>query len=98
MVKLEQKNDDYIISVKDSGIGIPKKVQPRIFQKFFRADNAQKKEVEGNGLGLYLAKTVIEGAGGKIWFESTEGKGTTFFISLPKKGMKIKKGEVGIIL
>jgi len=98
LVKLEEEDDDYLISVKDSGIGIPEEGQARIFQKFFRADNAQKKEVEGSGLGLYVAKMIIEASGGKIRFESEKDKGTTFFVSLPKKGMNVKEGEVGIIL
>ncbi|MCK5592383.1 MAG: PAS domain S-box protein [Candidatus Pacebacteria bacterium] len=97
LVKLEKKGDNYLISVKDNGIGIPKEAQERIFQKFFRADNAQKKEVGGSGLGLYVVKMIVETSGGKIWFKSEDGKGTTFFVSLPEKGMKIKKGEVGII-
>ena len=97
LVKLERKKDNYLISVKDNGIGIPPEAQVRIFQKFFRADNAQKKEVGGSGLGLYVVKMIVEASGGKIWFESKKGKGTTFFVSLPKKGMKNKEGEVGII-
>jgi PAS domain S-box-containing protein len=96
-VKLDQKDDYYVISVRDNGIGIPKNEQSRIFQKFFRADNAQKKVTEGNGLGLYVAKMIVEASGGKIWFESESGKGTTFYVTLPKEGMKVKKGEKGII-
>lgn len=97
LVKLDQKGDSYIISVQDNGIGIPKEAQSRIFQKFFRADNAQKEEVDGSGLGLYVAKMILEKSGGKIWFKSEEDKGTTFFVSLPKKGMQVKKGEMGLI-
>jgi len=87
---------NYIVSVKDSGIGIPKDIQPRIFEKFFRADNAKKAETDGSGLGMYVAKMVMESSGGKIWFESEEGKGSTFYISIPSKGMKKQEGERGI--
>ncbi|MDD5750915.1 MAG: HAMP domain-containing sensor histidine kinase [Candidatus Peribacteraceae bacterium] len=67
--------------VKDTGVGIPKKDQPQLFGKLFRASNVQ--DVDGNGFGLYVAKGAIEQQGGKIRFESEEGKGTTFFVELP---------------
>jgi signal transduction histidine kinase len=54
-----------------------------VFGKFFRAQNAQKKQVPGSGLGLFLTQKIIEGHGGHISFESEEDKGTTFFIELP---------------
>lgn len=83
LVQLEQKNNNYLISIKDNGIGIPKDVQQRIFGKFFRADNAKEMQHEGSGLGLYISKIIIEAFGDKIWFESEENKGTTFFITIP---------------
>lgn len=86
------------ISVKDNGIGIPENVQPRIFEKFYRADNAIKSITEGTGLGLYVSKMIVEVSGGKIWFESAENKGTTFFVHLPMKGMKSKEGERGLAI
>jgi signal transduction histidine kinase len=70
-------------SIKDNGIGIPEDQKERIFTRFFRASNAVKKETEGSGLGLYISKNIIEAHGGKIWFESKEGEGTTFYFSLP---------------
>ena len=76
---------EIIFGIKDNGIGIPKSVQKHIFQKFFRADNALKKRTRGNGLGLYICKAVIERFGGKIWFESEENKGTSFYFTLPIK-------------
>jgi len=73
-------------SVKDSGIGIPKDQQEKIFQKFFRADNAVKSRSMGTGLGLYYVKMVVEAHGGRVWFESEADKGTTFYFTLPLKG------------
>ncbi|GEM_PF-5181421 len=80
----QEEKENILISVKDSGVGIPKDVQPQIFKKFFRAKNAAKLESEGTGLGLYVNKMLAEAIGGKIWFESEEGKGTTFYVTLPK--------------
>ncbi len=70
-------------SIKDTGIGIPKEQQSRIFTKFFRGANAVRMETEGSGLGLFITKNIIEAHGGKIWFESAKGKGATFYFSLP---------------
>ncbi len=72
-----------LLTIKDTGLGIPEKQQSRMFEKFFRADNVQTAETDGTGLGLYIAKAIVEGHGGKIWFESEENKGTTFFVELP---------------
>ncbi len=71
------------ISVRDTGIGIPSDEQPRVFQRFFRASNAQTFTGEGTGLGLYIAKQLVGLSRGKIGYASTEGKGTTFWISFP---------------
>jgi signal transduction histidine kinase len=71
------------LSVKDSGIGIPKDEQPRIFEKLHRASNAEALVPDGTGLGLYLVKTILDKVGGGISFESVEGKGTTFFVTIP---------------
>jgi signal transduction histidine kinase len=71
-------------SVKDTGCGIPKQDQDKIFGKLFRASNVRN-AVDGNGFGLYVAKGAVEAQGGKIRFESEEGKGTTFFVELPLK-------------
>lgn len=71
------------VSVKDSGIGITEESKKNIFQKFFRTDKAQKKEAMGSGIGLYTTKKIVERHGGLIWFDSTEGSGTTFFFTVP---------------
>ena len=89
---IEQQEDEYLFSVSDTGFGIPKKDQPLIFNKLFRADNAKQQGVEGTGLGLYITKTIVEKSGGKIWFESEENKGTTFLITFPLTGMRAKEG------
>jgi signal transduction histidine kinase len=85
--------DEYItITVADTGLGIPKTEQTQIFSKLFRATNARESDTDGTGLGLYIVKSVVEHAGGTIRFESEEGKGTTFFVQIPKSGMHKKKG------
>lgn len=76
--------DSVLIVISDNGIGIPKDEMPKIFQEFYRASNAKKIERTGTGLGLTLAKEVIEMHKGKIWVESEENKGTSIFIDLPK--------------
>ena len=84
-IKTSQKNDTAVITVHDSGIGISGKDQAEIFKKFFRTRIAKQKVQTGSGLGLYIAKQIIEGHGGRIWFKSAEGEGTTFYIELPIK-------------
>jgi len=83
VVSCEERDTEVICSVQDQGIGVPKHQQKHLFERFFRAQNAQKHAADGTGLGLYIAKAIAEGHGGRIWFESHEGKGTTFFFSLP---------------
>jgi signal transduction histidine kinase len=71
------------LAVCDQGIGIPASQRRHIFSRFFRADNARIQGIEGTGLGLYLCRELIRLHGGRIWFESTEGLGSTFYIALP---------------
>jgi PAS domain S-box-containing protein len=82
-ISLKRLEDSIEFSIKDTGVGIPKDQQNRVFTKFFRAVNATRLETEGSGLGLFITKNIIEAHGGKIWFESEEGKGTTFYFTLP---------------
>lgn len=80
---LSTANGEASVSIKDDGIGIPKEQQKDIFDRFFRASNAVKVETEGTGLGLFIVKSIVERHGGRIWFESEEGKGVTFYFTLP---------------
>jgi signal transduction histidine kinase len=73
-----------VVSVTDEGIGIPVEEQGRIFERFYRVDDALSRRTAGSGLGLYLAKAVVEAHGGKIWVESTPGRGASFSFSLPR--------------
>lgn len=72
-----------VFSIRDDGVGIPKQQQKQVFTKFFRSDNVVKYQTEGTGLGLYIAKSIVEQSGGKIWFQSKENVGTVFSFSLP---------------
>ena len=82
-VREDQTDKDALLRVHDNGIGIPAQQQNRIFSRFVRADNAYAHNIGGTGLGLYLCRELVERHGGRIWFESVEGQGSTFFISLP---------------
>lgn len=88
----EMPEESLVISVSDTGIGIPDKQKDKIFTKLFRTDNAKISEAEGNGLGLYIIKSIIDQSGGQIWFDSTENTGSTFYVSFPLSGMKKKEG------
>jgi len=82
-VRISYENTHVLWSVKDTGIGIPKADQDRLFEKFFRAGNAHAVETEGTGLGLYLVRLIVERFGGKVWCESEEGAGSTFLFTVP---------------
>lgn len=77
------RRDYSVVKIRDTGYGIPAHQQPQIFVKLFRADNARELDSQGLGLGLYVAKLIIERMNGRIWFTSKEGKGTTFYVALP---------------
>ncbi len=75
--------DAVIVCIRDSGIGIPKEDQGHVFSKFFRARNAKDQWVDGTGIGLTLAKRMVEAHGGRIWFRSDVGKGSLFCFAIP---------------
>ena len=83
IIKLEKQSRDFYIEVKDTGVGISKKDQKHIFQKFFRSKNILRYQTQGSGLGLYITKAVVEKLGGKMNFQSQEGVGSTFWFTLP---------------
>lgn len=84
-IKLKRQRNNIYFEIKDDGVGIPHQDQKYIFQKFFRAQNILRYQTQGTGLGLYIAKSIIDKAGGKVGFKSKEGKGTSFWFYLPIK-------------
>ena len=82
-VAVWQEDGEARLSVADEGIGIPPADLPRIFDRFARASNVDDRRYHGMGLGLYICRGIVEEHGGRIWVESTVGKGTTFHVALP---------------
>ncbi len=82
-IKAEARGEEIAVMIRDSGIGIPKEAEEKLFEKFYRAKNARQTKPQGTGLGLFLAKTIVEGHGGKISFSSKENEGTTFTVTIP---------------
>ncbi len=85
--------DALLFSIEDTGYGIPQAQQGHIFTKLFRADNVKSLDIEGTGLGLYIVKSILDHSGGDIWFESVEGTGTTFYVTMPLEGMIARAGK-----
>ncbi|KAF2958742.1 histidine kinase [Thermotoga sp. Ku-13t] len=82
-VKIERKDDKVLLEVSDNGIGIPKEYHQKVFERFFRLGTVMDYRVEGTGLGLTIAKQIVELHGGRIWLESEPGIGTTVYVELP---------------
>ena len=92
-IEVYKDKDNILFKFSDNGYGIPKTFQSKIFTRLFRADNVKLKSTEGNGLGLYIVKIIVDKSGGKIWFESEENKGTTFYVSIPIGSIIKKEGQ-----
>lgn len=84
VVDISGTDDTVTISIKDSGIGIPAEDIPHLFQKFYRVDNVDTRQIGGTGLGLYLCRRLAETMGGRLWLESEYKKGSTFFLEVPR--------------
>ena len=85
-MNIRQRYNKYIIcSVKDTGMGIPKEEQVKMFTRFFRAQNAVSSQIEGTGLGMFIVKKIVTLLGGMVWFESEEKRGTKVYFTLPIK-------------
>lgn len=85
-VKAWPDSDKLIVQVNDTGVGIPAKEQERIFEAYYQVKQDKEKNYAGSGLGLTIAKLLVELQGGKIWLESVVGQGSSFFFSLPLQG------------
>jgi len=82
-IQVKRQNNDAIFSVKDNGSGISEEKKKNVFQKFYKGDMSYGRKYGGTGLGLAICKGIVEGLDGKIWFESKEGQGTTFYFIIP---------------
>lgn len=92
-VTLTDTAKEITLAVKDNGIGIPKKDQKRLFERLFRADNVRKMDTDGNGLGLYITKMIVESLRGTVVAKSTEGKGSEFIVRIPMQKKSAKKKQ-----
>lgn len=81
-ITASHSDEEVVFSVSDTGIGIKKEDQKRIFQRYYRTEDVQLRDIPGTGLGLYITKRLVELQHGRIWFESTYNQGTTFFFSI----------------
>ncbi len=85
IVAIAENEKNVIVSVQDFGLGIPKDEKEKVFERFFRVKAKNDYNIKGLGLGLYIVSNIIKQHKGKLWVESEENKGSTFFFSLPKK-------------
>jgi signal transduction histidine kinase len=90
-VTAQPEKENILITIKDTGIGIPKEHIEKIFSRFYQVDSSYTRKMGGSGLGLAICKGIVEAMGGKIWAESKVGKGSTFYILLPTEPKKKEK-------
>ena len=83
IVKTSFDKNEVVVSVQDFGIGIPKDKQSKLFERFYRVSDKKRASFPGLGLGLYISNEIIKRQDGRMWFESKEGKGSTFYFCLP---------------
>jgi signal transduction histidine kinase len=93
-VRLRMDESNLRIEVQDHGIGIPKEHQSKLFEAFYRVDSSHTASIPGTGLGLTIVKAIVEHHGGRCWFDSEVGKGTTFSLLIPARA-EIRRGELG---
>ena len=94
LVNIKEEGKDILISVQDNGVGIRKEGQEQIFQRFYEKATGEQSMLKGSGIGLSLSKQMVNLHHGKIWVESEEGKGATFFVSLPKGKAHFEEQEI----
>ncbi len=82
----DEAGAEIVIEVRDTGVGIPRLDLPRVFERFYKSDKARTRGRSGTGLGLAIARHIVEAHGGRLWVKSKEGKGSSFFFSLPLAG------------
>jgi two-component system phosphate regulon sensor histidine kinase PhoR len=92
-VKLAVEGKGAVVTVADTGMGIPKDELPKLWTEFYRASNARQSDIVGTGLGLSIVKRLVASFGGLVTLESEEGKGTTFTVSLPLVEVEPSKAE-----
>jgi signal transduction histidine kinase len=84
-VSTSRRGETITVKVRDRGVGIPERDLPHIFDRFYRSDESRSSETGGFGIGLSIARSLVEHMGGKIDVDSTEGEGTTFTVRLPRR-------------
>jgi signal transduction histidine kinase/CheY-like chemotaxis protein len=97
-VSAREADGQVIVSVRDQGLGLPPEALPRLFEKFFRVDNSDRRSITGTGLGLAISRKIVEAHGGRIWAESAGlGRGSEFSFSLPVADVRSTTGDVLIV-
>ena len=84
MVRLQEREDGYLVSISDQGIGVNPDHFDHIFERFYRVRNTASRQYSGIGMGLYIAKVIVDAHEGRIWLTSSPGTGSTFYFTLPR--------------